>query len=74
MKTAIATVLLLTGSVLMSAQVGQDMKDAGHDTKDAATTATHKTATGTKKAYHKSTHATKKGVHKTATKVDEKTK
>lgn len=55
---------------------GQDMHDAGHDTKAAAqdtghaTTRTtskayHKTKSGTKKAYHKTTNGTKKTWHKT---------
>ena len=73
MKTAFATLLLTAGCFAMSAQVGQDIKAAGHDTKDAATTATRKTKNGTKRAYHKSTHAVKKGAHKTATKVSNST-
>jgi len=43
----------------------QDMKDAGHDTKDAAKQAGHGVDQGTKKAYHKTKHATKKAWHKT---------
>lgn len=80
MKTALLCAFLFAGSALLPAQVGQDLKAAGHDTKDAATTATQKTKNGTKKAYHKSKSGVKKGVHKTATatekganKVDQKT-
>ena len=43
----------------------QDMKDAGHDTKDAAKDAGHGVKQGTKKAYHKTKHTTKKVWHKT---------
>src|SRR5947209_5529631 len=80
MKTAIFSVMLLAGSGLMFAQVGQDMKAAGQDTKDAATTAGHKTKNGTKRAYNKTKTGTRKGIHKGATetekgagKVDQKT-
>lgn len=44
----------------------QDMKNAGHDTKNAARSAGHGVKQGTKKAYHKTKHATKKAYHKTA--------
>ena len=50
-------------------QVGQDLKDAGHDVKKGATKSTH----AVKKGATKSTHAAKTGVHKTATKVSDKT-
>jgi type IV secretory pathway TrbL component len=43
----------------------QDMKDAGHETKDAAKDAGHSVKQGTKKAYHKTKHGTKKAWHKT---------
>ena len=43
----------------------QDMKNAGHETKDAAKDAGHGVDQGTKKAYHKTKHATKKAWHKT---------
>jgi Ni/Co efflux regulator RcnB len=43
----------------------QDMKDAGHETKDAAKDAGHGVDQGTKKAYHKTKHGTKKAWHKT---------
>jgi len=43
----------------------QDMKDAGHETKDAAKDAGHSVKQGTRKAYHKTKHGTKKAWHKT---------
>ena len=43
----------------------QDMKDAGHETKDAAKDAGSATKKGTKKAYHKTKNGTKKGWDKT---------
>lgn len=45
---------------------GQDMKDAGHDTKNAAVDTGHATKTATKKVYRKSKRGTKKAYHKTA--------
>jgi hypothetical protein len=66
MKTIIATVLLLVGTSAIYAQVGQDLKAAGQNTKDAAVTGAKKTGKVTKKAYTKSTHAVKKGTHKAA--------
>jgi hypothetical protein len=43
----------------------QDMKDAGHDTKNATKDAAHDTKQGTKKAYHSTKRGTKKAWHKT---------
>lgn len=43
----------------------QDMKDAGHDTKDAAKETGHGIKTGTEKGYHGTKHVTKKAYHKT---------
>jgi hypothetical protein len=43
----------------------QDMKDAGHETKNAAKDVGHGTKTGTKKAYNATKHGTKKAWHKT---------
>ena len=43
----------------------QDMKDAGHESKDAAKDAGHSVKQGTKKAYHATKHGTKKAWHKT---------
>jgi hypothetical protein len=67
MKTVVLSLMLLTGAAMLSAQVGQDLKAAGKDTKDAATTAGHETKKGTTKAYHKTKSGVKKGVHKSAT-------
>ena len=72
MKTLLPLALLAAGS-LLAGQVGQDLKAAGQDTKDAADTAAHKTGHAVKKGATKSTHAVKKGVHKTATKVSDHT-
>jgi hypothetical protein len=66
MKTAVAAVVLLIGSSATYAQVGQDLKAAGQNTKDATVTGAKKTGKGTKKAYKSSTHAVKKGTHKAA--------
>lgn len=76
MKTRfLSLAFLIAGALAVPAysQVGQDLKDAGHDTKDAATTGAEKTGHAVKKGATKSTHAVKKGVHKTATKVSDKT-
>ena len=43
----------------------QDMKNAGHETKDAANDAGNGVKHGTKRAYHKTKHGTKKAWHKT---------
>ena len=43
----------------------QEMKDAGHETKDAAVDAGHGVKQGTKKAYHATKRTTKKVWHKT---------
>ena len=43
----------------------QDMKSAGHDTKDATEDAGHGIKTGTEKGYHKTKSGTKKAYHKT---------
>jgi len=48
---------------------GQDMKDAGHDTKQAAKKTGHKVKKGTKKATHKTAKKTRQG----AEKVEDKT-
>lgn len=47
----------------------QDMKDAGHDTKNAAKKTARSVKHGTKKVVHKSARATRKG----ADKVEDKT-
>ena len=61
--------LLVPAAIPALPQVGQDMKDAGHDVKNGAKDGAH----DVKKGATKSTHATKKGIHKTATKVSDKT-
>ncbi len=53
--------------------VGQDVKDAGHDTKTATEKGVSKSTKAVKKGTTKSTHAVKKGVHKSADKVADKT-
>ncbi|HTU46554.1 MAG TPA: hypothetical protein VMF91_15920 [Bryobacteraceae bacterium] len=76
MKTAfLSLALLVAGSMAIPAysQVGQDLKAAGQDTKDAAKTGATKSTHAVKKGATKSTHAVKKGIHKTATKVSDKT-
>ena len=47
-------------------QVGQDMKNAGHDTANAGKTVGHDTAHGTKVAAHDTAHGTKVAAHKTS--------
>ncbi len=44
----------------------QDMKAAGHDTKEAAVNTGRGVKTGTKKAYHGTKRGVKKAYHKTA--------
>ena len=48
----------------------QDMKSAGHETKDAAVDTGHGIKTGTKKAFHKTKHGLKKTGHKIKKTVD----
>lgn len=63
MGTFVVTAALLmgTGAPVMFAQTaGQDIKDAGHDTKDAAKDTGHGVKKGTTKAWH----GTKKGTEK----------
>jgi hypothetical protein len=69
MKIAIATLSLILGAstaLPIYAQVGQDLKAAGKDSKDAVVTGAKKTGNGTKKVYKTSTHGVKKGTHKAA--------
>ncbi|MBV9268420.1 MAG: hypothetical protein JO061_19795 [Acidobacteriaceae bacterium] len=86
MRTAFLSIALfaMAISVPLRAQVGQDLKNAGEDTKDAAKTGAKKTGHAVKKGATtstnavdkgatKSTHAVKRGVHKTATKVSDHT-
>jgi hypothetical protein len=76
MRKAFASfVLLVAASVAIPAysQVGQDLKAAGQDTRDAAKTGATKSTHAVKKGATKSTHAAKTGIHKTATKVSDHT-
>ena len=75
MRTALLSIALLAASAALPAysQVGQDLKAAGQDTKEAAKTGATKSTHAVKKGATKSTHAAKTGVHKTATKVSDKT-
>jgi hypothetical protein len=76
MKTGILAIALLVGSSMalpVYGQVGQDLKNAGKDTKDATKTGAKKTANGTKKAAKTTGHNVKKDTHKAADKVADKT-
>ena len=77
MKATILSIALTVGMCAAipaySQTVGQDVKDAGHDTKTATEKGYNKTTHGVKKGYKKSTHGTKKGVNKAADKVADKT-
>lgn len=48
----------------------QDMKSAGHETKNAAIDTGHGIKKGTKKAFHKTKHGVKKAYHNTANTLD----
>jgi hypothetical protein len=72
---ALAAALSLGASAAFAAGVPQDgtkqdMKAAGHDTKNAAVNTGHGIKTGTKKVYHKTKHGVKKAYHKTKKTVD----
>jgi len=56
---------LTFGASAIAQTAGQDMKNAGTDTKDAAKSAGSGVKKGTKKAYHKTKSGTKKAYHKT---------
>jgi hypothetical protein len=58
-----ATLTFASSAIAQSA--GQDMKNAGTDTKDAAKNTGSGIKKGTKKAYHKTKSGTKKAYHKT---------
>ncbi len=76
MKTTILSLALTLGlaaTLPAMAQVGQDAKDAAHDTKTATEKGATKTTSAVKKGFKKSTHATKKGINKGADKVADKT-
>ena len=64
----LATTLTLgsaSGFGLSAQTAGQDMKDAGHDTKNAAKDTGHGIKKGTKTGYRKTKNGTKKAYHKT---------
>jgi hypothetical protein len=65
-----AVLVLATASFPLFSQVGQDLKDAGSDTKKAVKTGADKTATGTKKAYSATKKGVKKGANKAATETE----
>jgi len=56
---------LTVASVAVAQTAGQDMKDAGHDTKQAAKDTGNGVKKGTKTGYHKTKHGAKKAYHKT---------
>jgi len=64
----LTAVLTLGMSTFVLAQDGakQDLKNAGHETKNAAKDTGHGVSKGTQKAYHKTKSGTKKAYHKTA--------
>lgn len=66
---SLAFVLAFTATPSLKAQetAGQDLKDAGHDTKQAA----KKTGKATKKAAKNTGHAVKKGTNKAADKTED---
>jgi predicted small secreted protein len=72
-KILLAILLVAMSLTLGFAQTdqgaGQDIKDAGHSTKQAAKKTGHKIKHTTKKGTHKAAHKTKKG----AEKVEDKT-
>jgi len=70
MRKSIWMTVLLAATCSMGAaqaQVGHDLKNAGHDTSDAAKTAGHKTAHTTKHVAHSTAHGTSRAYHKTTT-------
>ena len=83
LSVLLASAMLCGAGVTVLAQdnsAGQDMKNAGTDTKDAAKDAGHATETGTKKVYHHTksgTHTaydkTKEGTHTAADRTKEGT-
>jgi hypothetical protein len=60
----LAATLTCAGSAIAQT-AGQDMKNAGTDTKDAAKSAGSGVKKGTKTAYRKTKNGTKKAYHKT---------
>ncbi len=56
--------LALPAAMTFAQTAGQDMKNAGNDTKSATKSAGSGISKGTKKAYSKTKHGTKKAYHK----------
>ncbi len=68
---AVLSLGLMVGAAAAQESAGQDMKDAGHDTKNAAKDVGHGTATAAKKTGTATKNTTKKVVHKGAQKTDQ---
>ncbi len=64
MKIVISVIALSIGCLSMYAQVGEHLKDAGVNIKDAAVVGTKKTGNGIKTGLKATGHAVKKGTHK----------
>ena len=62
---ATLTLTSASGFALTPQTAGQDMKNAGTDTKDAAKSTGHGIKKGTKTGYRKTKNGTKKAYHKT---------
>ena len=62
---------LMAGAAAAQESASQDMKNAGHETKNAAKDVGHGTATAAKKTGTATKNTTKKVVHKSAQKTDE---
>ncbi len=61
---ALTAVLAMPAATIVAQTAGQDMKNAGSDTKSATKSAGSGISKGTKKAYHKTKRGTKKAYHK----------
>jgi hypothetical protein len=66
LQLGVGAVLALSFGWAQAQTVGQDMKDAGHDTAHASKTVAHKTAHGTKVAAKDTAHGTKVAAKDTA--------
>lgn len=70
MRKSIWMAILLAATCslgVMQAQVGRDLKNAGHDTAAATKTAGRKTAHATRHVVHRTAHTTSRVARKTAT-------
>lgn len=61
---ALMTAVTLALPSAFAQTAGQDMKNAGSDTKNATKSAGHGISKGTKTGYRKTKHGTKKAYHK----------